>query len=212
MEQAAPSRVDFRDRPALLTIRGARSRLFCVFVPAPDARAPQGVALWKVLLGTGVVGSAALAIAWSYSRTRADPVATWSDGASSSRPVPVAAVPRELSSVGEPAPQDDTPWSDDDLLAPQQIQSTASRYAGSVRRRCWQPALDARDQDAPLNARVMVTVTISSSGVVESATSSGDAAGYPGLAKCVTNSVKDWAFPAAVGRTIANVPFIFAAQ
>lgn len=93
-----------------------------------------------------------------------------------------------------------------------QIQSTVARYTGSVKRRCWQPALDARAKDAPMTAKVTVTITVGGSGSVQSATTSGDPKGYTGLANCIASSVRSWTFPASGGTTIANVPFVFAGQ
>jgi hypothetical protein len=93
-----------------------------------------------------------------------------------------------------------------------QIQATVSRYTGSVKRRCWQPALDARAKDAPTTAKVTVTITVGPSGSVQNATTSGDPRGYTGLANCIASSVRAWSFPASGGQTIANVPFVFAGQ
>jgi hypothetical protein len=93
-----------------------------------------------------------------------------------------------------------------------QIQSTVSRYTGSVKRRCWQPALDARAKDAPMTAKVTVTITIGGTGSVQNATTSGDPRGYTGLANCIASSVRSWQFPASGGTTQANVPFVFAGQ
>lgn len=93
-----------------------------------------------------------------------------------------------------------------------QIQSTVSRYTGSVKRRCWQPALDARAKDAPMTAKVTVTITVGGSGSVQGATTTGDPRGYTGLASCIASSVRSWQFPASGGTTIANVPFVFAGQ
>ncbi len=93
-----------------------------------------------------------------------------------------------------------------------QIQSTVSRYTGSVKRRCWQPALDARAKDAPMTAKVTVTITVTGTGSVQNATTTGDPRGYTGLANCIASSVRSWQFPASGGTTIANVPFVFAGQ
>ena len=93
-----------------------------------------------------------------------------------------------------------------------QIQSTVSRYTGSVKRRCWQPALDARSRDAPMTAKVTVTITVGGTGSVQNVTTSGDPRGYSGLASCIGSSVRSWTFPASGGTTIANVPFVFAGQ
>jgi hypothetical protein len=93
-----------------------------------------------------------------------------------------------------------------------QTQAVVSRYTGSVKRSCWQPALDARDPTAPTTARVNVAITVGPSGSVQSATTSGDPRGYPGLANCIAGRVRGWQFPATGSTTTVNVPFVFAAQ
>jgi predicted Zn finger-like uncharacterized protein len=93
-----------------------------------------------------------------------------------------------------------------------QIQGTVSRYTGSVKRSCWQPALDSRDPSAPPSARVQVTITVGPSGSVQNATTNGDPRGYPGLANCIAGRVRSWQFPPSSGTTTAVVPFVFAAQ
>lgn len=92
------------------------------------------------------------------------------------------------------------------------IQRTVQRYQPSVRRSCWQRALSSRSALAPSSARVTVTIRIAPSGKVTGVSHSGEPAGYPGLANCITSKVRGWTFPAAAGPTTANVPFVFAAQ
>jgi hypothetical protein len=92
------------------------------------------------------------------------------------------------------------------------IQRTVSNYVPSVRRGCWQPALDSRAPDAPSSARVVAAVTIASSGTVQQVTTSGDPRGYRGLARCIESRVRGWTFPRSGGTTTVNVPFVFAAQ
>lgn len=93
-----------------------------------------------------------------------------------------------------------------------QIQSTVQRYTPSVRRSCWQPALDARDPNAPTSARVTMSITVGPDGKVRSASADGDPRGYPGLASCITQRVRTWTFPPSNGTTTVQVPFVFAAQ
>jgi hypothetical protein len=93
-----------------------------------------------------------------------------------------------------------------------QIQQTVGKYTGSVKRSCWQPALDSRSKDAPTSARVSVSITVGPSGSVQNVSTSGDPKGYPGLASCIAGRVKGWQFPASNGTTTVNVPFVFAAQ
>ena len=92
------------------------------------------------------------------------------------------------------------------------LQKTVSRYTASVRRSCWQPALDSRAPDAPTSARVSVKIDVSANGNVSAASSSGDPKGYRGLASCIESRVRNWTFPPSSGSTTVNVPFVFAAQ
>lgn len=93
-----------------------------------------------------------------------------------------------------------------------QLQSTVARYTSSVKRSCWQPALDARDPNAPTSARVVVSVTVAPSGSVSAVNTGADPKGYPGLSRCIAQRVKAWQFPPSGGTTTVNVPFVFAAQ
>jgi len=94
-----------------------------------------------------------------------------------------------------------------------QLQSTVARYTPSVKRGCWQPALDSRDKDAPASARVSVAITIAPSGSVQNVSvNGGDPRGYRGLANCIAGRVRGWQFPASGGTTTVNVPFVFVAQ
>jgi hypothetical protein len=92
------------------------------------------------------------------------------------------------------------------------IQTTVARYMGSVKRACWQPALDKRPLDAPTTARIMVTVTVVPNGSVQNTVDTGDAKGYAGLAACVSARVRGWRFPPSSDVTTINIPFVFAAQ
>jgi len=92
------------------------------------------------------------------------------------------------------------------------VQGTVRRYTSSVKRSCWQPALDTRDENAPTSARVSVTITVAGSGAVQNVSTSGDPKGYRGLASCIARRVQGWQFPVSSGQTTVNVPFVFAAQ
>ena len=92
------------------------------------------------------------------------------------------------------------------------LQRTVSRYTASVKRSCWQPALDSRAPDAPTGARVAVKIDIAPGGNVSGVSSSGDPRGYRGLAPCIESRVRNWSFPPSSGSTTVNVPFVFAAQ
>ncbi|MGC4091330.1 MAG: GYF domain-containing protein [Polyangiaceae bacterium] len=93
-----------------------------------------------------------------------------------------------------------------------QLSSVVQRYTPSVKRSCWQPALDGRDRDAPTSARVSVSITIGPSGSVQDASTSGDPPGYRGLAQCIAGRVRGWQFPPSGGSTTVKVPFVFVAQ
>jgi predicted Zn finger-like uncharacterized protein len=97
-------------------------------------------------------------------------------------------------------------------LDPSQVEGAVARYRSSVKRGCWQPALDTKSADAPKTARVSLHVTIAATGKVTQLTSSGDPSGYPGLAKCIEGRVQSWQFPVSGGSTKVNLPFVFAAQ
>lgn len=116
-------------------------------------------------------------------------------------------------SAGPKAPAGgNVPASTGGQLDQAQLQPVVARYTSSVKRSCWQPALDTRDKDAPTSARVNVTIAISGSGTVQNVTHNGDPRGYRGLANCIAGRVRGWQFPAAGGSTTVNVPFVFVAQ
>ncbi|WP_438027995.1 GYF domain-containing protein [Sorangium sp. So ce233] len=82
----------------------------------------------------------------------------------------------------------------------------------SVRRHCWQPALDARDRNAATTARVSASVVIGASGAVQSVSAAGSEKDYPGLSSCIASRIKSWRFPPSSGSTPVTIPFVFAAQ
>jgi hypothetical protein len=92
------------------------------------------------------------------------------------------------------------------------VQKTVSRYRNSVKRSCWQPALDTRDREAPTSARVVVTMTVTPGGRAQDVTTTGDPPGYRGLASCIAAHVAGWEFPPGSDSSTVNVPFVFAAQ
>jgi len=109
-------------------------------------------------------------------------------------------------------PSGNAPPSSTQQLDSTSVQRTVSRYTSSVKRSCWQPALDTRAKDAPTSARVNVTITVGSSGSVQNVSTSGEPRGYRGLAGCIASRVRGWQFPVSSGTTTVNVPFVFAAQ
>jgi TonB family protein len=124
-----------------------------------------------------------------------------------------------LGGLGAPVPGGPTgpggnsgPSSGGGQLESAQVQQVVSRYTPSVKRSCWQPALDTRDKDAGSSARVVVSIQVGASGSVQNASTSGDPRGYRGLASCILGRVRGWQFPASGGSTTVNVPFVFVAQ
>ncbi len=91
------------------------------------------------------------------------------------------------------------------------IERVVAAQRSSVKRRCWEPALAARDPKAPPSAKVNVSVTIGADGRVRGASASGGD-GYPGLASCVQQRVAGWTFPPSSGESRANIPFAFFSQ
>lgn len=96
-------------------------------------------------------------------------------------------------------------------LSAGEISGVVERNRPLIRRRCWQPEVDAR-QGMGGSARVNTSFTIGPSGVVQSASASGAEADYPGLASCIAARIREWKFPTSGGSTPVNVPFVFAAQ
>lgn len=97
-------------------------------------------------------------------------------------------------------------------LSEGEISGVVQRNMAGVRRRCWQPALDARSASAPKSARVSTSVTISPSGSVSSVSASGSETHFPGLASCIGGAIRGWQFPPSDGPTTVNIPFSFNAQ
>ncbi|HVK64157.1 MAG TPA: AgmX/PglI C-terminal domain-containing protein, partial [Polyangium sp.] len=81
-----------------------------------------------------------------------------------------------------------------------------------VKRRCWQPALDATKGMGGSSARVSASIVIGPSGTVQLVSASGAEKDYPGLSSCIAARIKGWKFPASGGSTPVNIPFVFAAQ
>jgi predicted Zn finger-like uncharacterized protein len=97
-------------------------------------------------------------------------------------------------------------------LSQGEIQGVVASQQPMVKRKCWQPALEARAANGPTNARVSASITIGPSGNVESASASGSEKDFPGLSSCIAARMKNWKFPPSGGTTTANVPFVFAGQ
>lgn len=93
-----------------------------------------------------------------------------------------------------------------------EIQGVVSSRQALVRRKCWQPALDARTNPSATTARVTANIVIGPSGNVQSASVGGSEKDFPGLSSCIAADIKGWKFPASGGTTPVTVPFVFAAQ
>jgi predicted Zn finger-like uncharacterized protein len=98
-------------------------------------------------------------------------------------------------------------------LSAGEIQGVVIQNQPLVRRKCWQPALDAKSPSAPSNARVMGTIVIGASGNVESSAASGGERDFPGLSSCIAARMKTWKFPPSGSASPpVQVPFVFAGQ
>jgi predicted Zn finger-like uncharacterized protein len=97
-------------------------------------------------------------------------------------------------------------------LSQGEIGAVVSQNQPLVKRKCWQPALEARPPTGPTNARVNGSITIGASGQVESASANGGERDFPGLSSCIASRMKNWKFPPSGGPTSVNVPFVFAGQ
>jgi predicted Zn finger-like uncharacterized protein len=97
-------------------------------------------------------------------------------------------------------------------LSQSEISSVVSSNQATIRRKCWQPALEARSRDGATTARVQARIVIGPSGSVQSATASGAERDFPGLSSCIQGKVQGWKFPASGGTSTVSVPFVFAAQ
>ncbi|MGK3991202.1 GYF domain-containing protein [Sorangium sp. So ce136] len=97
-------------------------------------------------------------------------------------------------------------------LSQGEISSVVESNRPSVRRHCWQPALDARASNASTTARVSASVVIGASGAVQSVSAGGSEKDYPGLSSCIASRIKAWRFPPSSGSTPVTIPFVFAAQ
>jgi predicted Zn finger-like uncharacterized protein len=92
-----------------------------------------------------------------------------------------------------------------------EIQGVVSANQASIRRKCWEPALDAAGVNGKKSAKVTASVTIAPSGSVSAVSASGGSE-FPGLASCIQTRIKGWKFPAAGGESRTAIPFVFASQ
>ncbi|HEX6275530.1 MAG TPA: GYF domain-containing protein [Polyangiaceae bacterium] len=181
--------------------------------PVPGAEQPAAVGAQPPAVDTPAGADSATAKTRTGSRTNVKPVAATDADKGGGLPGLKGLDGLRPTGPGPGStPGTTSPGGGGSQLDQSQIQSTVSRYTGSVKRSCWQPALDSRDPSAPTSARVVVTITVAPSGNVQNVTTSGEPRGYPGLASCIAGRVRAWQFPPSSGTTTANVPFVFAAQ
>lgn len=113
-----------------------------------------------------------------------------------------------FNNTGGPGPGESGAGATGQLTAGE-INGVVAQNQPLIRRKCWQPALDAHAGSGP-TARVGASIVIGASGNVEAASASGAEKDYPGLASCITNRLKGWKFPPSSGSTPVNIPFFFA--
>src|SRR5262245_45945585 len=87
----------------------------------------------------------------------------------------------------------------DAQLSRNAILSVVQENQPSVKRKCWQPALEACAREGPTSAEVRASITIASSGAVQTAIASGAEKDFPTLAGCITDLMKAWRFPPSIG-------------
>jgi predicted Zn finger-like uncharacterized protein len=201
--------VFFRQAPAAPEIKYVQvaqsASVVAVAAPAPSVETQQA----PVVASADAIRASAKRVAGGETKANAEPSAAPQaslglKGLSGLRALGPQSGPAETgSSSGSSSGQ---------ALDSATLQKTVSRYTASVRRSCWQPALDSRAPDAPTVARVSVKIDIAASGNVRTVSSNGDPKGYRGLANCIESRVKNWTFPPSSGATTVNVPFVFAAQ
>ena len=138
-------------------------------------------------------------------------------GPKSTKPEASSAPPSNFDpsgfSTGGPnaGPNSTGPSSGTGQLTQGEIEGVVTRNKPGITRRCWGPAYDARDANAPKSAKVNVSLTIGPSGSVQSSSASGGDH-FPGLASCVGGAVKGWQFKPSDGTTPVNIPFSFNQQ
>ena len=97
-------------------------------------------------------------------------------------------------------------------LSQGEIGAVVSQNQPLVKRKCWQPALEARAANGPSSVRVSGSINIGASGQVETASASGGERDFPGLSSCIATRMKTWKFPPSGSPSSVNVPFFFAGQ
>lgn len=131
------------------------------------------------------------------------------------------AAPLDTSGFGGPSTASGTPAGPSTSTAPPsglgqltqgEISGVVESNRAGIRKRCWQPALDARAKGGPTSVRVSASLVIGASGNVESVSAGGGEAAFPGLSSCIAGRIKGWKFPPSSGSSPVSVPFFFAEQ
>ena len=121
------------------------------------------------------------------------------------------AAPIDTSGFGTPGGPGEGTSGLPSTLTAGEIQGVVAANQASIRRKCWEPALDAAGPSGKKSAKVTANVTIAPSGNVSSASTSGGN-DFPGLASCIATRIKGWKFPVAGGESRTSIPFVFASQ
>jgi hypothetical protein len=95
-------------------------------------------------------------------------------------------------------------------LSRDEIAHTVDANWRSIGRDCWSVAPRARSSAVPKNTHVSVSLVVTASGLVRSATARAD--GLRQLESCIESSVSRWSFPPAQGETFIDLPLVFAGQ
>ncbi|MEJ7734937.1 MAG: AgmX/PglI C-terminal domain-containing protein [Polyangiaceae bacterium] len=139
-------------------------------------------------------------------------------GGTTAAPGPPAA-PLDTAGVGTPGgpapgpgPGSQGSTAGQGQLSAGEIQGVVSQNQALVKRKCWQPALDARTGTGPASTKVTANLVIGPSGNVDSVSAGGGEKDFPGLSSCVAGRIKGWKFPPSGGSTPVSVPFVFAGQ
>jgi hypothetical protein len=97
-------------------------------------------------------------------------------------------------------------------LSGAEAEGVIARNKPLVSRRCWDPVLQTATAATPKSARVDALITVGADGRVQSVTATGGERDFPGLARCVSDRVRSWQFPASGGSSTFKAPFVFARQ
>jgi hypothetical protein len=97
-------------------------------------------------------------------------------------------------------------------LTSEQLQQIFVTATPTIKKQCWQPALDTRKAEAPPNVRVPAHLEIDSSGAVTDVQVQDAPPSYPELSGCIATVLRSMRFPRSAGTTTVNIPFVFQAQ